>query len=69
MIYVLNMSDTILQQNNICTKCHVQLSADHVCVDDDIICPRFYTHEELIEKAKHQRVEFVYVRRERPKTR
>jgi len=47
------------------------MDTDHRCVEEDIICPRFYTTRELEEQAKYREREVVYVRRvtSRPKTR
>ena len=65
------MDNKILKQNNICLKCHTLMDTDHRCVEEDIICPRFYTRQELEEQAKYREREVVYVRRvtSRPKTR
>ena len=64
-------SDKILQYNNICTKCHLLLDDNHQCVDEKVICPRFYTYEEMTEMDKRRKTEYVYIRKaiSRPKTR
>lgn len=65
------MDTIILEENNICSKCHTLLGTDHCCVEEDIICTRFYTTRELKEQVKQRKMEVVYVRRytTRPKTR
>ena len=63
---------SILENNEICLKCHTHMSNTHVCIDDDIICTRFYTKEELIERAKKEHVQYVYIKKRvttRPQTR
>ena len=71
---VKNMStETVLKDNNICSTCHTLMSDTHECVEDNIICPRFYTYNELIERSKRRKVEYVYIKRRvthtRPQTR
>jgi hypothetical protein len=66
-------SDDILHYNGICSKCHTQTSNTHVCIDENIICTRFYTHAELIERANNRKVAYVYIKKRvtttRPQTR
>ena len=41
---VTNMStESVLKENDICPACHTLMSDTHTCIDDNIICPRFYT--------------------------
>lgn len=64
-------SDKILQVNNICSTCHLLLDANHQCVDEKVLCPRFYTYEEMETMDKKKKIEYVYIRKaiSRPKTR
>ncbi len=64
-------TETILKDNDICPTCHTLMSDTHTCIDENIICPRFYTYEESIERAKQEKVEYVYIKRRvtRPQTR
>jgi hypothetical protein len=66
-------TENVLNDNNICSKCHTLLSSTHECVEDNIICTRFYTYDELIERSKRRKVEYVYIKRRvthtRPQTR
>lgn len=63
---------SILENNEICPECHTHMSNTHTCIDDDVICTRFYTYEELVERAKNQHVQYVYIKKRvttRPQTR
>jgi len=63
---------SILENNEICLKCHTPMSDTHTCIDDSVICTRFYTHEELMERAKKEHVQYVYIKKRvttRPQTR
>lgn len=65
-------SESILKSNGICPDCHTLMSNTHTCIADDVICTRFYTNEELRERAKNRKVEYVYIKRRvvaRPQTR
>lgn len=64
-------SNAILKSNNICPKCHIIEDENHSCIDEKIICPRFYTYEEMEEMDKKRKIEYVYIKKavSRPKTR
>ena len=65
-------TESILEKNGICPECHTHISNTHTCIDDNVICTRFYTHEELVERAKKQHVQYVYIKKRvttRPQTR
>ena len=66
-------TESVLKENDICPNCHTFMSDTHVCIDDNIICPRFYTYEEMVERAKRKKVEYVYIKKRvthtRPQTR